>query len=104
HVADFRFSQLQQIPSLEEDRAREMMRGRIGEELHDRQRGHRLPRARLADKRHRLTLLDIQGHAVDGEALTRALTTVDRPVAHGRQLDPGRWADAHTGYGLSGSM
>ena len=42
--------------ALEADRAGRMPRGRIGQELHHRERGHRFAGAGLADQRQRLAL------------------------------------------------
>src|SRR5262245_33257243 len=72
---------MQQLPALERDCAAGMVARRIGQQLHDRERGHRLAGARLADQRDRFAALDVEGHAVDAQILTSALTEADRQLA-----------------------
>src|SRR5690606_1500239 len=64
--------------------------GRVGQELEDRECGHRLAGARLADERHRLARFDVEGDAVDRERLAPRLPEGDREVFDGKQR-PAHW-------------
>ena len=55
-----------QLAALEADRAAADAPGRIGHQAHDRERGHALAAARLADDGERLARLDREADAVDG--------------------------------------
>ena len=71
--AHLAFGELQQIPALEADRARDLAR-RLGDQPHQRHRGDRLAAAGFADDGERLALVDMEGDAVDRavDALGRA--------------------------------
>ncbi len=56
--------EVDELPPAQLDRAGEA--AAVRQQLHDRQRGHRLAAAGLADHAERLALVDVQGHAVDG--------------------------------------
>ena len=85
HPPHLRFGQSEQLPALEVDRAAGMARRRIGQELHDRQRGHRLARAGLADQGDGLALGEVERHPVDGENIPFALAEGDGEIAHGEE-------------------
>src|ERR1043166_6153143 len=61
------------------------MRRRIGQQLHHRQRGHRLAGAGLADQRHRLAGVDVERHPVHRQHLTGALAEGDRQILDRQQ-------------------
>ena len=90
HVADLALRQAEQLPAFEMDGAGRMARRRIGQQLEDRQRRHRLAGARFADQRHRLALLDLERDAIDREHLALALAERDREVADGEKGLPSR--------------
>ena len=75
----------QQFAALEHDRAGRMVRRRIGQQLHHRQRRHRLAGAGLADQRHRLALADVERHAVDRQHLAARPAEGDGEIADGEQ-------------------
>ena len=56
-----------QVLALEQDAAGRVMRGRVGQELQDRQGRDRLAGAGFADERHRLAGHDVERDAVDRE-------------------------------------
>src|SRR3972149_2724276 len=62
-----------------------MVRGRIGQQLHHRQRGDRLAGTGFADQRHRLAFGDVERHTVDRQHLARTLTEGDREIADGKE-------------------
>src|SRR5262249_43591599 len=82
HVADLPLAHGEQILALEFDRAGRVVRSRIGQELHDRERGCRLAGARFANQRHRLSFADVEGDAIDRQRLARALAVSDGQVFH----------------------
>src|SRR5262245_35619509 len=86
HVPDLPLAHGEQILALESDFARRMLRRRIRQELHDRQRGRRLAGAGFADQSHRFTFRDIEGDAVDRKRFARALAKGDRKVFHVEEL------------------
>src|SRR4051794_7312810 len=90
HVAHLAFRQRQQVAALELDRTGRMLRGRIRQQLHHRERGDGFSRPRLADQRHRLALLDIERYVVDRERHPLALTEGDGKVFHLKQFFGGR--------------
>src|SRR5439155_2219373 len=57
-----------------------MARRRIGQQLHQRQRGDRLARAGLADEGDRLALPDVERDAIDRQQLLPAMGKGDREV------------------------
>ncbi len=91
HVA---LGQRQKIAALEDDFARGMPRGRIGQELEDRQRGDRFAGARFADQGYRLTLADVERHVVDAKRFAAALTEADREIADGEERIGGHASSA----------
>jgi hypothetical protein len=62
-----------------------MMRRRIGQELHHRQRGDRLAGAALADEGQGLALADVERHLVDRQHFALALAEGDGEVADGEE-------------------
>src|SRR6516162_5907620 len=95
HASHLALAQLQQVAALEADRSRGMVCGRIGQELHDRQRGHRLAGARLADQRQSLAAPDVERDPVDRKRLALALTERDRQVL---DLEQQRSRGIHDGH------
>ena len=81
HIAQGSLVGGEQLLPLEQHRAAGVMRRRVGEELDDRERRDRLAGPRLADERHRLLLIDIEGHAADGMNRRVALAEVHLEVA-----------------------
>ena len=71
HSPDLAIGRRQEIPSLEQDAARRVMRCRVVEELQDGQRRHRLARPGLADQRDRLAGLHVERHAIHGHDIPR---------------------------------
>ena len=67
-----------------------MMRGRVGQQLHHRQRAHRFAGAGFADQRHALALVDPERDAVDRDRLVAALAEADGQVADVEQRLVGR--------------
>src|SRR5262249_12876299 len=80
HVADLRFRQVDELAALEADRAGRVVRGRIRQQLQDRERGYRLAGARFPDQGDGLARLDLERDAIDGERLARALTERDGEI------------------------
>src|SRR5262249_55868396 len=72
-----------------------MARRRIGQQLHDRQCGHRLAGARLADQRQRFALADVERHPIDRQRGPPTLSESDRKVFDGEQRLGGRVHAAH---------
>jgi hypothetical protein len=66
--------------ALEADAAVRVTRARVGQQLHHRQRGHRLARTALADQCHGLALVDVDGHAVDRDHFAGRGIEVHRQV------------------------
>ena len=85
HAAHVAFAERQEIAALEQDRAGRMPRRRIGQQLEDRQRGHRFAGAGFADQRHGLAVADVERNAVDRQRLAAAVAEGDREVADGEQ-------------------
>ena len=56
----------EEVDAVEADRAADDAAGRIGDQPHQRQRGHALAAAGFADDRQRLAARDRKRHAVDG--------------------------------------
>ena len=75
----------EQLLSLEEDRAGRVMRRRVGQELQDRERRHRLARAGFADQRHRLLLADVERDAAHRMHDAVAGAELDMQVADGEE-------------------
>src|SRR5262245_65830296 len=63
-----------------------MMRGRIRQQLHHRERSHRLAGAGFAHKRHGLAFTDVEGDAVDRQHLAASASKGDRQVADGENV------------------
>ncbi len=80
HGANVVLGEREKIAALEQDLAGGMRSGGIGQQLQDRQRGHRLARAGFADQRHGLALVDVEGDAVGHERVAAVLTEGDREV------------------------
>src|SRR6478736_2799136 len=74
HLPDFLLPHGQKFAALKFDRPRRMMGRRIRQQLHYRQGGDRLAGAGFTDKCHRLTLADVERHAIDSEYLAAAAT------------------------------
>ena len=72
----------QEVHAVEADTARRMRRGGVGQEPQDRQRRHRLARARFADERHGLGLADIEGHLADGVGDGLSGAEIDRQILY----------------------
>ena len=73
--------QRQQVLALEADDAGRMRRRGVGEEPQDRERRHRLARARLADERHGLGLADVEGDMLHGmDDVASAAAEIDGEV------------------------
>ena len=70
----------QEVHAVEADAARRVRRGGVGQEPQDRQRRHRLARARFADERHGLGLADIEGHIADGVGDGISAAEIDRQI------------------------
>ena len=67
------------------DRAPRVARVLVRQELHHRQRRHALPRARLADQRHRLAPVDVEADAPDRLVTAEGdgqVVDLENPVAH----------------------
>jgi hypothetical protein len=90
HVADFALVETQQVAALEQDRARGMARGRIGQKFHHRERGDRFARARFADQRDGLAAADVERNAVDRGEFARAVVERHREDADVEQRRSGR--------------
>src|SRR6185436_9505916 len=71
--------------TLELDRARRMVRRRIGQQLHHRQGGDRFAGSGFTDKRDRLPFADVERYTIDGQRLARAAPEGDRQVADRQQ-------------------
>ena len=80
--------ELEQVPAVEQDLARLDLPG-LADEAHDRERGHALAAARLADEAHDLAAVDVEVDPVDGpddavagvERRPQALDLEERPLA-----------------------
>src|SRR5262249_54329223 len=94
HVPDLPLAHGEQILALEADHAGGMMRRRIWQGLHDRQRRCRPAGGPLAHQPPRLAFRDVEGDGVDRERLARALAKGDRKVLHLEQLG-GHWIARH---------
>src|ERR1700688_661013 len=86
HLADVALRHCQQFLALEAHGARRMMRGRIGQQFHHRQRGDRLAGAGLANQRQCFAFGDVERHAVDRQHLALAGAEGDREIAHGQKF------------------
>src|SRR5262249_55769485 len=64
-VAQLLLRQARQVPSLKSDLPADDAAGPPGQQLHDRERGHALAAAGLADETHRLAVVDVEAHPVD---------------------------------------
>jgi hypothetical protein len=69
-----------QFAALEADAAVGMIGHRVGQELQDRQRRHRLARARFAHHRQRLSALDLEAHITHRAHGIVAGAEIDREV------------------------
>src|SRR5690606_30150571 len=85
HPAQVPLVMIEQVLALEQHLAGRMAGRRIGQELEDRQGGHRLARAGFADQRHGLALGDVEGHAIDGKRFLASLAEEDGEVANGKE-------------------
>src|SRR5205823_10085782 len=74
------------VLAFEADRAGRMVRRRVRQKLQHRQRRDRLARARFADQRDGLALLDLEGYAIDRERLALTLPKRDGKVLDLEQL------------------
>ena len=81
HLAQVPLVGIEQFLALEPDASRGMTCGGIGQELQDRQRRHRFARARFADQRQRLALVEREGNVVDRECPLLALPEGDREIS-----------------------
>ena len=71
---------------LKVDHAGRMRGRRVGEEAQDRERGHRLARARFADQRHRLALADLEGDVLHRMRDLAAGMEIDGQILDGDKL------------------
>ncbi len=81
HRRSSRCRRADQLLALEADAAGRMPRHRIGQQLQDRQRRHRLARARFADQRQGLAAADVEAHALHRAHGVGAGAEGDREVA-----------------------
>src|SRR6266403_4750272 len=81
NAANFVFRQLQQFAPLELNAARGMRCGRVWQKLQDRQRADGFSRARLADQRHALAALDLEGDMIDRNRSAARLVKRHREIA-----------------------
>ena len=65
HVLELLLGELREVLPVEHDRAGDDLRRRLRDQAHDRERGHGLPAAGLADDAERLAALDREADAVD---------------------------------------
>src|ERR1700690_4280801 len=86
HVADLVLRHGEQLAALEHDRTGRMMRGRIRQQLHHRQRGGRFAGAGFADQRQRLAFGDVERYPVDRQRFARAGAERDRKIANGEKF------------------
>ena len=89
-----------QFGPLEADAAAGVVRHGIGQKLEDRQRGHRLAGAGLADQRHGFARLDVERHAFHGMHRAAGKPEIDGQVADGKKLahDLFSWCRAVAGW------
>ena len=85
HPPHLTLREREQVAALEADAAGRMMRGRIGQELEDRQRRHRFAGAGFADQRHGLALADVERDPIDRQRLPRAHAEGDGKIADGEE-------------------
>ena len=85
NLANVPLGQAEQILALEHHLAGRMARRRIRQQLHDRQRGRRFSRSRLADQRQRLALLDAERDAIDRQRRASTRAECDRQFLDGEQ-------------------
>ena len=71
-AADLALRQVEQFAALEADGAGGMRRGRIGQQLQDRQRADRFARTGFADQRHAFAALDLERDAIDRDRTCRS--------------------------------
>src|SRR4029079_14983358 len=90
-LAQGRLRQRQQVRAVEQDLARRVRGGRVGEEPEDRQRRPRLARAGFADQRHGLGVADVERHVLDGMRDPLARAEIHRQV-----LDRDEWRFVHS--------
>ena len=74
-----------QVLALEQDAAGRVMRGRVGQELEDREGGDGLAGAGFAHQRHRLARHDVEGDAVHRQHVASALAEGDGKVLNGEE-------------------
>src|SRR5580692_9539753 len=85
YAAHIALGSLQQVLTLEGDRAGRMLRRRVGQQLEDRQRRGGFSGAGLADQRNGFALADVERYAIDGQRLAATAVEGDRKIADGEE-------------------
>ena len=82
NAPDLALRQTEQFAALEADVAAGVRRGRIGQQLEDRQRADGFSGSGFADQRHALAALDIERNAIDGDRRSAGVVKRDGEVAN----------------------